>query len=331
LPEAHWKTIGREIYLSLRTPFRKIAVPLAQELRSIVRNMMENSESDLKEIKRRLQLHLQNKLAEDEADVSTRAVSSIYPCLDEKHPDFNYGDVLALFIQDLLNDVNDKDRLNSMSKELIPTLVKADIIKPYEENKLTAYGKLIVTKLFLENEIRYHTALLNKNKGDFSIQDKNESKNSGRGRISSSFFENLFNDACHAATAQGNDSTIVAGNHSEIANILEQHEEMCGREESIALKKLTSDHIFQITMDSKSITEIDEKALKLYRETAENTEIEPNSENIQELNNTNDLPILEKIKDKLEQLPSVIHSEVFSAVKTNSINNKNIEQTEKNY
>jgi hypothetical protein len=69
LPKRYWDSAGREIFLSLKTPFKREAHNLAQYLHSEVTQMLNNPDTDLKELRRRLNELLQHRLAEDSVDL----------------------------------------------------------------------------------------------------------------------------------------------------------------------------------------------------------------------------------------------------------------------
>jgi hypothetical protein len=77
-PELHKPKFGREIRLSLNTPYRRKALEYSGELYSLLTRNLDDPDMDLMELKRRLDENLKNKLKEDEMNLSPRDPNSLY-------------------------------------------------------------------------------------------------------------------------------------------------------------------------------------------------------------------------------------------------------------
>jgi integrase len=155
--------------------------------------MLNNPDTDLKELRRRLNELLQHRLAEDSADLSPRTVESIYPGLEKHHPEYSYGDACQYCINELKYCSTNKDELDSFSDQAISKLVEANILDAHDAKILSENRKLLITKLYFENEIRYYQAILNKWNGDFTLQDSIESQDFSK-KILSQSQEDLIRD-----------------------------------------------------------------------------------------------------------------------------------------
>jgi hypothetical protein len=165
LPKMYWNSIGREIYLSLKTTYKKQALRLAQYLHEEVQKMLKDPKIFLPDIKQKLHLNLQIKLAEiakDSPDLSPKTVASIFPGIEEDLPDVRFGDTNETIIFQLLNateGINDKEALHELSIKAISNLVEANILNSNIAKELTENEKLDLTKLFIGYEVKYFQSL----------------------------------------------------------------------------------------------------------------------------------------------------------------------------
>jgi hypothetical protein len=176
LPPALKERLGTEVYMSLRTSLRSEALKLSQYLYPHLQDLLDIPEMEFKELRRRLNEHLQDKLDEDSINLEPRLPSTLFPGIEIEHPDFSYSDTCNHIADRLLKDVNSPDTLLLDSDEVLNKLVEAGIISVDQAKSASIYDKQLVTKLFYEKEILYHQILAKRSQGDFSFEESATSK-----------------------------------------------------------------------------------------------------------------------------------------------------------
>jgi hypothetical protein len=146
-PESFKAKFGREIRLSLNTPFRRKALELSGKLYAELVQYLDDPEMDLMELKHQLDEQLKNKLKEDEMNLGPREPDLLYKDIKNEHPDYTYSDACRHIVKELANDINNLDSLKNWSHEAIPALVQAKIIDPNHANNASEYDKLVATNL----------------------------------------------------------------------------------------------------------------------------------------------------------------------------------------
>jgi hypothetical protein len=71
-----------------------------------------------------------------------------------------------------LQNINNPDTLLLESEEVLNNLIKAGIISSDQAKSASIYDKQLVTKLFYQNEVKYHQILSKRSQGDFLDEDK---------------------------------------------------------------------------------------------------------------------------------------------------------------
>ncbi|MDR1084950.1 MAG: site-specific integrase [Deltaproteobacteria bacterium] len=126
---------------------------------------------DLNELKRRLNQHISMKLEEDSRDLTPRKSSALFEDVESVHPEYNYTEACQYIVKNLVSDIKDEKSLRSWSDIAIPSLITAGIIDSRFNELAPEEDKLIVTKFFLESEIKFHSILAKRAEGDFSYED----------------------------------------------------------------------------------------------------------------------------------------------------------------
>jgi integrase len=131
---------------------------------------------DYKELKRRLNLNLQLQLERNNCNFDQKPSISDYPSLQPKYPDYTHVDLCKYFSSNILNLINDKEKLQSWADIVIPELMKCDLISLRENLDLSDNDKLVVTKLYFETQISYYKILARRAIGDFLVGENIESE-----------------------------------------------------------------------------------------------------------------------------------------------------------
>jgi hypothetical protein len=105
---------------------------------------------DFKELRRRLNEHLQDKLDEDSINLEPRNPSTLFPGIEIEHPDFSYSDTCNHIAGLFLQDINNPDTLLLDSEKVLIKLVEARIISLDQAKSASIIDKQLGTKLFYE-------------------------------------------------------------------------------------------------------------------------------------------------------------------------------------